>query len=559
MCLGVDSARAELCASSPVSQRGVYEECHSPFNSGKASLDTMGVSGEILRDVGRTFPTNEVFRDEKGMGQNMLANVLRAVAVNIPEVGYCQGMGFVAGAFLLTALERLDQGCQGQAPSALWSSSRSPEIAAIEQDAFWLMYSLTVSRHRSEASGSDLAMRELWLPGCPELKLRVYQFDALLKRELPRLHQHFRFQGLQVEILVTQWFLTLFSYSLPMPVLVRVWDFIFFHQGWKGLFRLGLARLKSAEDRILALDIEEMPRFLKEFRNLNNEVDDAPARQLIVDGYKIKVTRKTLESLQSDFAIVLLKEHLEDGEGEWLGRYGSPADGLRMQSPTGVESVVRMMLVDEQLVSRIRHEMDGLQASVAADAEFFQCKIQAAAEAALAAHTEYLLLAMKLLHLRAELEDAEERADILVSQMHTAMEAFLLTKSGNGFKQKGEQQREQSQEEQEDHPPSTSSKPRHAWLRGAWGRIWRPYQQDEHQSDLELYKLKIADLQSSLKQLRNDYKETSRICEHARIVAEESEELKVALSTQMVQLLLEQDEVMKGRLRLYAEGETGAQ
>lgn len=47
---------------------------------------------------------------------------------------------------------------------------------------------------------------------------------------------------------MSQWFLTLFSYSLRPPMLLRVLD-LTFTDGWKAMFRFGLARLRSVEVR----------------------------------------------------------------------------------------------------------------------------------------------------------------------------------------------------------------------------------------------------------------------------------------------------------------------
>ena len=93
-------------------------------------------------------------------------------------------------------------------------------------------------------------MRELWRPGVPQLKLRVFQFDALLRGYLPKLHAHFQSIGLAPDVLVSQWFLTLFSYALPFHALARAWDVVF-TEGWKMLFRLGLARLSSIAHQLL--------------------------------------------------------------------------------------------------------------------------------------------------------------------------------------------------------------------------------------------------------------------------------------------------------------------
>lgn len=50
----------------------------------------------------------------------------------------------------------------------------------------------------------------------------------------------------RTQVLVSQWFLTLFSYSLRPPTLLRVLD-LTFTDGWKAMFRFGLARLRSVE------------------------------------------------------------------------------------------------------------------------------------------------------------------------------------------------------------------------------------------------------------------------------------------------------------------------
>ncbi|CAN0166658.1 unnamed protein product, partial [Ectocarpus sp. 12 AP-2014] len=122
-----------------------------------------------------------------------------------------------------------------------WRSG--PAHLRAEKDVFWLMLALT---SRLSGVGSGLGMRELWLPGVPQLKVRVFQFDKLMLRELPRLYNHFKAKQLQLEVLVSQWFLTLFSYSLRPPMLLRVLD-LTFTDGWKAMFRFGLARLRSVE------------------------------------------------------------------------------------------------------------------------------------------------------------------------------------------------------------------------------------------------------------------------------------------------------------------------
>lgn len=65
--------------------------------------NTQDIDSSILRDVYRTFPSQDLFRDEGGYGQRGLYNVLKAYSAYDPEIAYCQGMGFIVG-LLLTEL-----------------------------------------------------------------------------------------------------------------------------------------------------------------------------------------------------------------------------------------------------------------------------------------------------------------------------------------------------------------------------------------------------------------------------------------------------------------------
>lgn len=55
----------------------------------------------IQRDINRTFPANKFFKDVGGSGQDALFKVSKAYAVYDTEVGYCQGLTFIAASLLL--------------------------------------------------------------------------------------------------------------------------------------------------------------------------------------------------------------------------------------------------------------------------------------------------------------------------------------------------------------------------------------------------------------------------------------------------------------------------
>jgi len=55
----------------------------------------------IGKDVGRSFPGVEMFKDPNGEGQKMLGRVLKCFSLYDKEIGYCQGLGFLVGPLLM--------------------------------------------------------------------------------------------------------------------------------------------------------------------------------------------------------------------------------------------------------------------------------------------------------------------------------------------------------------------------------------------------------------------------------------------------------------------------
>lgn len=67
----------------------------------KLSGESSPYEGLIGKDIGRSFPNVEMFRDPNGEGQQMLGRVLRSFSLYDTKIGYCQGLGFVVGPLLM--------------------------------------------------------------------------------------------------------------------------------------------------------------------------------------------------------------------------------------------------------------------------------------------------------------------------------------------------------------------------------------------------------------------------------------------------------------------------
>lgn len=56
----------------------------------------------IQRDLSRTFPQLDMFKDDGGEGQLAMGRLLKAYSVYDAHVGYCQGLAFLVGPLLMT-------------------------------------------------------------------------------------------------------------------------------------------------------------------------------------------------------------------------------------------------------------------------------------------------------------------------------------------------------------------------------------------------------------------------------------------------------------------------
>lgn len=57
--------------------------------------------GIIGKDLGRSFPGVDMFRDPDGDGQRMLGRVLKCFSLYDQKIGYCQGLAFLVGPLLM--------------------------------------------------------------------------------------------------------------------------------------------------------------------------------------------------------------------------------------------------------------------------------------------------------------------------------------------------------------------------------------------------------------------------------------------------------------------------
>ncbi|KAM4011735.1 uncharacterized protein ACNLHF_005748 [Anomaloglossus baeobatrachus] len=159
----------------------------------------------IEKDLHRQFPFHEMFAARGGHGQQDLYRILKAYTIYRPEEGYCQAQAPVAAVLLM------------HMPA---------------EQAFWCLVQIC----------------DKYLPGYYSAGLEAIQLDgeiffALLRRICPMAYRHLKKFKIDPILYMTEWFMCIFSRTLPWSSVLRVWD-MFFCEGVKIVFRVGLVLLR---------------------------------------------------------------------------------------------------------------------------------------------------------------------------------------------------------------------------------------------------------------------------------------------------------------------------
>ena len=251
-----DSLRACVWQKFAEYDKYYIKDLYKNLENEKSNLDYESV---ILKDLDRTFPQQIHFKTKYGTGQRSLYRVLCSYSKYNKEIGYVQGMGFIA-ALLLTYMD--------------------------EEGTFFMMESLM---KKYELEG-------LYKPGFPDLKKIFYVFLNLMKKHLPKIYELFKKNEILPSMYASEWFICVFSRDLKFDVLVRIFD-CFLLEKKKILYRFALAFIKnkekeflSAKDGILGI----MNVFKTIFENVNVE-------EIIHIAFNFNFKRKNIKKYEDEY------------------------------------------------------------------------------------------------------------------------------------------------------------------------------------------------------------------------------------------------------------------
>ncbi|KAI7870465.1 rab-GTPase-TBC domain-containing protein [Spinellus fusiger] len=219
----------------------------------------------IQRDLARTFPHIDMFKQENGPGQVSMRRILEAYSLYDANVGYCQGLAFLVGPLLMNMSEI---------------------------QAFCVFVRLM----------ETYEMRSMFTLNMEGLQLRLYQFSRLLSELLPHVANHLEKHSVHAAMYASQWFLTLFAYAFPIDLVARIYDIIFAEGAAETIMRVAIAILKRSEKQILQEDeFEHLLDFITS-RKLCEPYGDNYG-DVIQDAMKLSdvITRNKLDALNEQY------------------------------------------------------------------------------------------------------------------------------------------------------------------------------------------------------------------------------------------------------------------
>ena len=123
----------------------------------------------------------------------------------------------------------------------------------------------------------------------------LYSLDKTYKRLLPKLKRHLDQTGLPINLFATEWIMTLYSNCLHLNVVRTIWD-AFFNEGWKVIYRVGIAMLKMQRKNLLKLGLQEGNLLL---RSLPKKVTDMDA--MLKVAYGLSMPQRKIDQYNAEY------------------------------------------------------------------------------------------------------------------------------------------------------------------------------------------------------------------------------------------------------------------
>ena len=178
-------------------------------------------------DIERTFHYLGLFNKDSPLAEN-LREILRIFVVTRPDIGYVQGLSYIAG-ILLTQMDKF------QAFTCFCNIILSPNIFTF---------------YKLDGIG---------------IKKRLDLFNLILKSNLSSIYYLFNENGISPEHYLLEWIMTLFTRTFRVELVLRILD-IYMLEGIAAIYKAALVVFILLEKELNNLDFSEILNKLKEIK-----------------------------------------------------------------------------------------------------------------------------------------------------------------------------------------------------------------------------------------------------------------------------------------------------
>ena len=238
-------------------------------------LDNVKLDSEtemtIIKDLDRTFPMCQLFKDKYGAGQRKLFRVLANYSKYNQKLGYVQGMGYLAAIFL---------------------------IYMDEESSFYMLHSI-VKNYEFEG---------LYEPSFPDLKKKFYVLLNLEKKFIPQIYDILKRDEVYASIYASEWFLCLFSKDLKPKILMRIID-VFLYEGYKVIYRFALAFLKMKEK----VFISNKKGIFYSMNTIKQLFDDLNIDEIFKVAFSFRLSRSHIAKYEKEY-----EENIDNKNNEFI-------------------------------------------------------------------------------------------------------------------------------------------------------------------------------------------------------------------------------------------------
>jgi hypothetical protein len=131
--------------------------------------------------------------------------------------------------------------------------------------------------------------------------------------EIPALAQHFQELGVTPTMYASKWLLTLFACSLPLDVVCRIADAVWF-DGFPAAFAAALTILSDHEDHLLRQGFDDVMLFFSRKSLCDRYAGDGGGARMAAGMQRCAVTPKRLAALAVEHTAHVLREQQQASE-----------------------------------------------------------------------------------------------------------------------------------------------------------------------------------------------------------------------------------------------------